>query len=62
MLQNTWQLKPTGNSLTYLQYRFGSDGNIYEFTIKGRFYTLSKEKVYSLNNLDDFDAVNINTS
>src|SRR4051812_1713775 len=62
ILQNTWQLKPTTNSLTYLQYRLGHDGNIYEFTIKGRFYTLSEKKVYSLNYLDDFDAVDISTS
>jgi hypothetical protein len=62
ILQNTWQLKPTTNSLTYLHYRVGHDGNIYEFTIKGRFYTLSEKKVYSLNNLDDFDAVDISIS
>src|SRR4051812_20549365 len=30
VLQNTWNLRPENNSITYLQYRFGTDGNIYE--------------------------------
>lgn len=61
VLQNTWQLKPTSNSLTYLQYKFGTDGNISEVHTKGRFYTLSQKEVWKLNNLDDFDAGSIST-
>ncbi len=61
VLQNTWQLKPVPNSLTYLQYKFGVEG-IHEFNIKGRFYSVTQKMVLSLNNLDDFDAEKINTS
>jgi hypothetical protein len=60
VLQTTWQLKPVPNSLTYLQYKFGIDG-VYEFNSKGRFYTVTKKLVLSLNNLDEFDAEAINT-
>ena len=61
VLKNAWQLKPVPNSLTYLQYKFGVEG-IYEFNIKGRFYTVTQKMVLRFNNLDDFDAENINSS
>jgi len=32
---------------------------IYEFNQKGRYYTLSKKEVLTLNNLDDFDEKSI---
>ncbi|TDH23979.1 helicase [Segetibacter sp. 3557_3] len=56
VLQNAWCLKPAGNSLAYLQYKFGPDGNIHEFNAKGRFYSVDQKRVFQLNNLDDFDA------
>jgi len=62
VLQNTWNLRPENNSITYLQYRFGTDGNISEFNIKGRFYRINQKMIFNLNNLDDFDAVNITSS
>jgi hypothetical protein len=61
VLQNTWQLKPVSNSLTYLQHKFSFEG-IYEFNIKGRYYTVTKSMVLKLNILDDFDADCTNTS
>lgn len=61
VLQNVWKLKPTVNSLTYVQYRFGSDGVIHEHNIKGRFYHVSEKEVLRLNNLDDFDAVDVSS-
>jgi hypothetical protein len=62
VLQNTWNLKPQNNSITYLQYKFAADGNLYEFNIKGRFYMITQKEVYKLNNLDDFDAILITSS
>lgn len=59
-LQSEWKLKPQDNSNSYLQYRLGTDGNIYEYTQKGRFYTLSKKKVLTLNYFDESDDNNIN--
>lgn len=61
VLQDNWKLKPSGNSNSYLQYRIGSDGNIYEYNQKGRFYQLSKHDVLKLNFLDDFDEKDINS-
>jgi hypothetical protein len=58
ILQNEWKLKPANNSNAYLQYRLGTDGNIYEFMQKGRYYTLEKNEVLKLNNLDDIDEDN----
>lgn len=58
ILQSEWKLQPAGNSNSYLQYRLGTDGNIYEFMQKGRFYTIEKNAVLKLNNLDDFDDSN----
>ncbi|WP_346237355.1 primase-helicase family protein [Niabella insulamsoli] len=55
IVQQDWQLRPSGNSNAYQQYRLGTDGNIYEFTQKGRFFTIEKKEVLKLNNLDDFD-------
>lgn len=62
VLQNMWQLKPVNNSLAYLQYKIGTDGNIFELNTKGRFYSLRQKEVFKLNNLDDFDAVSITSS
>jgi len=59
LLQDGWHLQPSPNSNAYLQYRIGTDNNIYEFNQKGRFYTLSRKEVLTLNNLDDFDEKNI---
>ncbi|HMR85226.1 MAG TPA: hypothetical protein PKE30_18910 [Niabella sp.] len=58
ILQRDWQLKPADNSNSYLQYRLGTDGSIYEFQQKGRFYSLQKSEVLKLNNIDDFDDNN----
>jgi Family of unknown function (DUF5906) len=55
VLQNTWQLKPEANSLTYLQFKLGTDGILYEFNNTGRFYTVSEKDVLKLNNLDEPD-------
>jgi hypothetical protein len=62
VLQNTWKLKPASNSLSYLQFKIGTDGSIIEFNTKGRFYTITQKEVYKLNNLDDFDAVTTTSS
>lgn len=56
VLQSIWKLKPSDNSLTYWQYRFGGDGAIHEYQVKGRFYSISKKEVFNLNNLDAADA------
>ena len=55
VLQNTWQLKPETNSLTYLQYKLGTDGVLYEFSNTGRFYSVSEKDILKLNNLDEPD-------
>ncbi len=60
VLQNIWQLRPVNNSLSYLQYKLGTDGAIYEYNAKGRYYSLKQEEIYKLNNLDDCDDKNIN--
>jgi Family of unknown function (DUF5906) len=59
LLQDHRNLKPSPNSNAYLQYRMGTNGKIYEYNQKGRFYTLSKKEVLTLNNLDDFDENSI---
>jgi Family of unknown function (DUF5906) len=59
LLQEEWKLHPSPNSNSYLQYKIGTDGVIYEFNQKGRFYTLGQKEVLKLNNLDDFDEKNI---
>jgi hypothetical protein len=59
VLQDGWKLKPVSNSLTYLQYRLGGDGNIYESQQKGRFYTMTKKRVLDLNNFDELDENSI---
>lgn len=55
IVQSEWKFKPADNSNSYLQYRFGTDGNIYEFTQKGRFYCITQKDILKLNNLDDID-------
>lgn len=55
VLQNVWQLKPQSNSLTYLQYKLGTDGIVYEYTSTGRYYTVLEKDVLKLNNLDEPD-------
>jgi hypothetical protein len=59
LLQDHWKLKPSPNSNAYVQFRIGSDGVIYEYNQKGRFYSLTKKEVLTLNNLDDFDESRI---
>jgi len=59
VLQNEWKLKPSSNSYTYTQYNFGIDGNILIHSSKGRFYSVTKDEVLKLNNLDDFDEMRI---
>lgn len=49
VLQNVWNLKPSPNSNAYTQYTIGSDGNIYENTKKGRYYSLTIESILKLN-------------
>ena len=61
LLQYNWKLQPSPNSNAYLQYRIGLDGVIYEYNQKGRFYTLSKKEILTLNNIDDFDEKKIST-
>lgn len=51
VLQNTWKMEPAKNSLSYLQYKFLSDGSIFEQPGKGRYYTMTKSKVNELNDL-----------
>lgn len=48
VLQNIWQVKPVTNSLTYLQYKFGTDGNIYELIQKVAFIPLAKKRFSNL--------------
>ena len=60
VLQNVWHLKPSDNSFAYLQYRFGTDGAIYEYNQKGRFYLVTKKEILIANNIDDFDDNDIN--
>lgn len=55
VLQGEWKLKPSDNSNAYLQYKIGTDGMIYEYNQKGRFYTIKKNEVLKLNYIDDFD-------
>lgn len=45
LLEESWKLKPTDNSLTYKTYVFNSDGYIQELTSVGRYYTIKKEKM-----------------
>lgn len=59
VLQQLWHLKPVQNSLTYLQYKIGTDGMIYEYNNKGRYYTLTQKEVFTLNNLDETDENSI---
>lgn len=49
VLQNVWNLKPASNSNAYMQYKFSTEGNIYEQASKGRFYTLDVETILKLN-------------
>ncbi|MDQ2719708.1 MAG: DUF5906 domain-containing protein [Bacteroidota bacterium] len=60
VLQGEWKLKPSDNSNAYLQYKIGTDGMIYEYNQKGRFYTIKKNEVLKLNYIDDFDENLIN--
>lgn len=60
ILQENWNLKPSSNSNSYLQYRMSTDGSLYEYVHKGRFFRLSKKMVWNLNTFDDFDDTVIN--
>jgi len=44
----------------YMQYRLGSDGSIYEYNYKGRYYKISKNEVLNLYYSDDFDDKSMN--
>ncbi len=55
VLQDTWRLAPSENSNAYTQYRLGSDGSIYEYNYKGRYYKLSKNEILNLYYSDDYD-------
>ncbi|MDD2791551.1 MAG: DUF5906 domain-containing protein [Sediminibacterium sp.] len=55
VLQNEWKLKPADNSNAYLQYRLSTDGSIYEYNQKGRFYNIPKKDILKHNNLDEID-------
>jgi hypothetical protein len=59
VLQDTWGLAPSENSNAYTQYRLGSDGSIYEYHYKGRYYKLSQKEVLNLHYSDDFDEKSI---
>jgi hypothetical protein len=51
VLQTTWKLAPAKNSLSYPQYKFITDGTVFEQTGKGRFYCLSKRQINELNDI-----------
>ena len=61
VLQDTWKLMPSENSNAYTQYRLGSDGSIYEYNYKGRYYKLSQKEVLNLYYSDNFDDKSIST-
>lgn len=49
VLQHVWSLRPSGNSNSYTRYSLAGDGNIYEETQKGRYYSIDVEMVLKLN-------------
>lgn len=49
ILQQSWKLRPAGNSNTYNQYRIAGDGSIYETVQKGRYYAMGLEMILKLN-------------
>ncbi|KAA6440872.1 helicase [Dyadobacter flavalbus] len=51
ILQNNWKLVPAKNSLSYLQYKFLTDGSVFEQTGKGRYYILSKKQINEYNDI-----------
>ncbi|HEX8358166.1 MAG TPA: hypothetical protein VF610_12165 [Segetibacter sp.] len=59
VLQDTWRLAPSENSNAYTQYRLGSDGSIYGYNYKGRYYKLSQKEVLTLYYSDEFDDKSI---
>jgi len=61
VLQDTWELTPSENSNSYIQYRLSSDGSIYEYNYKGRYYKLSQNEVLKHHYSDDFDDKSIST-
>ncbi len=61
VLQETWELTPSENSNSYIQYRLSSDGSIYEYNYKGRYYKLSQNEVLKHYYSDDFDDKSIST-
>lgn len=48
VLQDNWKLTPSENSNSYIQYRLSSDGSIYEYNYKGRYYKLSQNEVLNV--------------
>jgi len=61
VLQDNWKLAPSENSNSYIQYRLSSDGGIYEYNYKGRYYKLSQNEVLKHHYSDDFDDKSIST-
>ncbi len=61
VLQETWELTPSENSNSYIQYRLSSDGSIYEYNYKGRYYKLSQNEVLKHHYSDDFDDKSISS-
>jgi hypothetical protein len=59
VLQDHWKLNRSENSNSYTQYRLSSDGSIYEYSYKGRFYKLSQSEVLNHYYSDDFDDKSI---
>lgn len=57
VLQEEWKLQPESNSNSYQQYRMALDGSLYEYTYKGRFYTLEYNAALKLQNPDETDEV-----
>jgi hypothetical protein len=61
VLQDTWKHPPSENSNSYTQYRLSSDGSIFEYSYKGRYYKLSQNEVLKHYYSDDFDDKSIRT-
>jgi hypothetical protein len=59
VLQDAWKVTPSENSNSYMQYRLSSNGSIYEYSHKGRFYKLSQSEVLKHYYSDDFDDKSI---
>ena len=62
VLQTQWNLSTQKNSNIYVQYRIGPNGDIFKKPQhKGRYYTISKKQILSINDIDDSDEKLITT-